>query len=120
MEQTTGNLSTAAFLVDGLEVSFAENFRVYTSLSDISLDFAHTTTVYDVATKLFGGYFPVKSLYIVKYNTSGTSQSPVQALEGVLAMDNVPYYIICGYCDESTRRELAIFCEKMRLFHLKY
>ncbi len=103
----TASFNSALFLADLTDVAFADAFRVYTSLKEVAVDFLTTSATYKYASLVFGGNFKASKLYVVKYRTTGTILTAVEALNAFLLVNQEPRYISCDSRVEATVLGLA-------------
>lgn len=109
----TASFNSAAFLADLTDVAFSDAYRIYESLTEVVADFATTTKTYKYAAKAFGGLFPIDKLYVIKYRTTGTVLTAVDALAATLTIDSTPYFISSDSRVEATVQALDVYCSSV-------
>lgn len=112
---STASFDTAAFVADLTDAAFSDAYRIYTSTTELVADgFLTTSATYKFAALVFGGNFPAKSLYVVKYGAANTpALTPVQALTALMQIDDTPYYIGCSSHTDGNVTAMAAYCESI-------
>ena len=111
---STASFDSAAFLAETTDAAFPQQYKVYSSLKELTTDgFLTTSAAYKFAALAFGGNFPAKSVYVVKWGSTGVSPAltPVQALTKLFEVTQVPYFVGCSSHTDANVTALAAFCE---------
>lgn len=109
---STAEFDSVIFLADLLDANFPQDFKIYNNITDVAADFNTTDPSYIFASLVFGGNFPPKSLYVVKYGaTNATPLTPAQALTNMLAVDDTAYYVACESHTQSDIQAVVSVCE---------
>ena len=110
--------TSAAFLADLTDVAFPNAYKVYSNLTEVAVDFLSTTKTYKYAAKAFGGKFKIDKLYVIKYRTTATVLTAVNALNAFLLIDTTPFWIATDSRVEATLTGLAAACQaNYKMFH---
>lgn len=104
---TTASFDSAMFLADLTDVEFPDDYRVYTKLTEIAVDFLETTPTYKYAALVFGGNFNASKVYVVKYRSAGSILTPAQAFNQFMLTNQEPRYISCDSREEVNLLALA-------------
>jgi len=118
---STASFNSALFLAELTDAAFPNAYQVYETLSEVvSAGFLTSSAVYKFAALAFGGKFPTRKIYVVKYGTVGvaTPLTPVQAITNMLQIDDEAYFVSCQSHTEANVTALASFCEGVRKLYV--
>lgn len=113
---STAEFNSAVLAAELTDAAFPQDYKIYTSLTEVVADgFATTTAVYKAAALAFGGKFRAKSLYVAKWGSTGvaTTKTPVQALTDLFVVDDKPYYILSTSHSDANVSAVAAFAESL-------
>jgi hypothetical protein len=110
----TANFDSALFLADLLDADFADPYKVYSSQTEVLLDFDASDDVAKFTANAFAGNFRPNKIYVVKYGSGNTTPlTPLQALTAQMLVDDAWYYVGCDDNTEATVTALVAYCESI-------
>lgn len=113
---STASFDSAVLAAVLTDAAFPQTYKIYTALTEIVADgFATTSALYKAAALVFGGNFRAKSLYVVKYGSTGVAvtKTPVQALTDLFNVDDTPYYVLCDSHTDANVTAIAAYAESL-------
>ena len=109
---STSSFDSALFLADIADADFAQAFKVYSSQTEVLVDFLETSDVAIYSALVFAGNFRPSKLYVVKYGSANSvALTPVQALTAQMNTDPDFYYVSIDSNADATVTGLAAYCE---------